>query len=464
VHLENVYQRLPVVLQNIGCSLVGWQIQRTRFGAAFRRHLQEAEERTKWSEDRLLAYRDQRIREFVAHAAATVPYYRRLFAKEGVDPARIRTLEDLKQLPILTKEEVQRHCTELVSEAVEPRRRIIAHTSGTTGAGLRFAITLEALQLQWAVWWRYRRWHGIQPGTWCGYFSGRSVVPLTQGRPPFWRYNRPGRQILFSGYHFCPANLPCYVDELRRRQPPWLHGYPSLLSLLAAHIIDTKSDLGYQLGHVTVGAESLLPHQAKLMQRAFGVPPRQNYGMAEAVANMSECRYGKLHVDEDFSAVEFVPVADGDGYRIVGTNFSNPATPLLRYDSQDFTTFSEEACPCGRHGRVVQDIDGRREDYVVLKSGARVGRMDHIFKDLVHIREAQIYQSRAGAITIRIVPGDDYAPADETRLLDQTRQRTGRDMDIDVQYVDALQRSPRGKLRFVVSELENGKLYKHHSR
>jgi len=458
VHLENIYHKLPIALQNIGCSLVGWKICRTRFGPPFWRHLQQAEQRAKWSDDRLLAYRDQRIREFVAHAAATVPYYRRLFREQGIDPRQIRTLDDLKQLPILSKEEVQNHGRQMISDAVPPRQHIIAHTSGTTGGGLRFATTLDAEQQQFAVWARYRRWHGVDLKDWCGYFGGRSVVPLSQTCPPFWRYNRPGRHIFFSGYHLTPENLPHYAAELRRRQPPWIHGYPSLLALLAAHLLDTRSDLGYRPGNVTVSADSLLSQQAEIIERALGVRPTQHYGMAEAVANISECERGKLHVDEDFAAVEFVPNPDGCGHKIVGTNFTNPATPLLRYDVQDTATLSDGPCSCGRPGRTIEDVDGRREDYVVLKNGARVGRMDHVFKDLINIREAQIYQQRAGEITIRVVRRDGYTPADEEQLLRETRQRIGQDTKVLIQYVDGLERSPTGKLRFVISDLQEGKL------
>lgn len=111
-----------------------------------------------------------------------------------------------------------------LSEAVPARDRVTVHTSGTTGAGLRFASTRQALREQWAIWWRYRRWHGIEPGTWCAYFGGRSLVPLKASKPPFWRYNIPARQVMFSAYHMSPENLRAYVDELRRRRLPWIHG------------------------------------------------------------------------------------------------------------------------------------------------------------------------------------------------------------------------------------------------
>ena len=458
MNLEHLYAKLPIPLQNLICNLEGARIRRSRYGKAFPPLLEAYESRTFQSPEEAAFLRDERLRAFVVHCVETVPYYRDLFRKLKLRTEDIQTLEDLSKLPVLTKEKVQDHYSELLSEIVPERERVIAHTSGTTGGGLRFATTRHAIQEQWAVWWRYRRWHGIDIDTWCGYFGGRSVVPLSQQKPPFWRVNWPGKQILFSGYHMSPQNLGVYVAELRRRHLLWLHGYPSLLALLAAYIVDTRDKLDYQVRWLTVGAENMLPQQADLMERAFGLRPRQHYGLAEAVANISECENGCLHVDEDFSAVEFVRNSNGSGFKIIGTNFTNPATPLLRYDTQDLVEISDEPCACGRPGRVISSIDGRQEDYVVLKNGAKIGRMDHVFKDLVNIREAQIYQRVPGEIIIRIVPGDKYANNDEEELLRQTRKRVGKDTGITLKYVDSLERSKTGKLRFVVSELKEGQL------
>jgi len=373
-----------------------------------------------------------------------------------VDPASIRTLEDLGALPILTKEEVRTAKEEFSLLWKAGRKTIAAHTSGTTGSGLHFMTDLRAVQEQWAIWWRYRSWHGIQPGVWQAYFTGRSIVPITQAKPPFWRWNPALSQLMFSVYHLSPANLDFYIDELSRRKIPWLHGYPSALALVAARTLE-RGGLGYTPQWITVGAESLLPQQLSLITEAFGVRPRQHYGMAEAAANISECEAGRLHVDEDFAAVEFVPTAD-DSHTVIGTNFSNPLTPLLRYEVGDRVTLDESKCTCGHPGRVVKTIDGRREDYVVLANGARIGRLDHVFKDLLTIREAQIYQQRAGAITVRLVRGAGYSVFDEMALLRELRSRVGSSIDIKIEHRDKLERFGAGKLRFVISELPQGKL------
>ena len=84
--------------------------------------------------------------------------------------------------------------------------------------------------------------------------------------------------------------------------------------------------------------------------------------------------------------------------------------------------------------------------------------MDHIFKDMIHIREAQIYQPRIGEIVLRIVPTDSYTKEDELQLLAETRKRVGEDTKVTISYVKELERSSTGKLRFVVSEIKEGKL------
>ncbi len=71
-------------------------------------------------------FRDARVRAMVQHCARTVPYYRRVFAECGFRADRCQGLNDLAQLPVLTKQMVQEHTQELVSEAVD-RKRVFDH-------------------------------------------------------------------------------------------------------------------------------------------------------------------------------------------------------------------------------------------------------------------------------------------------------------------------------------------------
>src|SRR5581483_500519 len=171
--LEQLYLRLPISLQNLSCSIEGWRIQRSRFGPSFWAKLSESQNRTFWSVDRVCAFRDAQLKDFLLHCQTNVPFYRQCFRKIGFDAREFRSARDLKSLPILKKEAVQNSMSNFCARNISPKARVAVHTSGTTGGGLKFFSTLEAEQLQWSTWWRYRMWHGIEPDMWCGYFGGR---------------------------------------------------------------------------------------------------------------------------------------------------------------------------------------------------------------------------------------------------------------------------------------------------
>jgi phenylacetate-coenzyme A ligase PaaK-like adenylate-forming protein len=178
--------------------------------------------------------------------------------------------------------------------------------------------------------------------------------------------------------------------------------------------------------------------------------------MTEAVANVSEAPDGALYVDEDFAATEFLPVDDAGTCEVIGTNLSNPIFPLVRYRVGDL------AVPTGGQGangrRIVSRLEGRSDDYIIRPDGSRLGRLDILFRRMVNIREAQILQQRPGEVRLRVVKGKDFAAADKEALLSVARKHIGDDMDILVDYVDAIDRTPSGKLLHVRSKLARGQL------
>jgi phenylacetate-CoA ligase len=452
--LEKLYVRLPVAAQNLLCTWEGWRQSRFRYGG--QDPVAEVAERSSWSTARIEEFQNARIQLLLAHVYENVPYYRKLLKKLGAQPSDFRTADDLKQLPVLTKTTIRENVKDF--RAADIREPVVkVHTSGTTGAGLDFFVNQSAIREQWAVWWRYRSWHGITRQTWSGYFGGRTIVAPDQQRPPFWRMNRFGKQVLYSGYHLKPANLEAYVNDLVRRGLTWIHGYPSLLCLIANATSDRGLQPGLNIRIATTGAENLLPWQKEGIEAGFGCPVRQHYGSAEGVANLSECEAGRLHVDEDFCALELQSIPGTAQYHLLGTSLTNFAMPLIRYETGDVCS-APQTCDCGRWGCVVERLDGRAEDYLVLSDGTMVGRVDHIFKDMTSVQEAQIWQQRPGELEVRIVPAPQWSESDETRLRREFEKRFGNKAQVQFRYLTELPRTRTGKLRLVVSEIKGSRI------
>ncbi len=449
---ESIYASCPPRLQTLLCSLEGWRINRRRYSSAYRAVFDQVLASAELQAETLKAYQGRRLRNHLMAAADTI-FWSKRFAEAAINPTAEDPWAEIRKLPILTKGEVQESKAEITNPAYGVRNTTLSHTSGTTGAGLVFPVTNRATHEQWATWWRYRQWHGLREDTWCGYFGGRSIAPVNQKNPPYWRTNYPGRQIMFSAYHLNERTARHYLKALVEKRITWLHGYPSVLSLLASIAMDQGLNINGSISLITIGAESLQAHQRTLIEKAFGCQVRQHYGMAEGVANISERQNGQLCVDEDYAFVEFVYDKAADAHRIIGTNWSNPAFPLFRYDTSDFADLPSDAMFFSPGWRIVTAIDGRHEDYITLPDGTKLGRLDHILKDFVEIREAQIFQKNLDEIEFRVVKGSHYDATSEKRLIHETRKRIGESMTIRVQYVPAIERSARGKIKFVVSNV-----------
>lgn len=448
--IEGLYNRLPGALQTAVLNVEAWRVRRERLGGGFRQRLDEYLRLERASDDEVLAVRRERLRQLLVFATREIPYWRDTFRAAGLDPARVEGPEDLAPLPILTKDDVVRLGPALWWAGAPARSIRTVHTSGTTGAGMIFRTTIDAVRDQWAIWWRYRLRHGIDFRTWSAVFGGRPIVAPDRRDPPYWRVNYPNRQLFFSQYHLSPATAGLYLEELGRRNLPWFHGYPSVLAYLSSLALDSGHTARPTPRVVTLGAENVLPAQARSIREAFGAEPIQHYGQAEAVANASQCPAGRLHIDEEFAAVELVPGEDG-AYRMLGTCLENRATPLIRYDTGDLARPLAGRCACGLPGRAIESIDGRQEDLITLSDGSRVGRLDHLFKDLTRVAEAQIRQDRPGRCVIAVVPRAGYDRADEETLVRECRQRFGDRLVVEIEIVDSIPRTRSGKLRLVVA-------------
>ncbi len=448
MNFMKIYNRLPAWCQTMAVSLEGWRIQKKRYDSLFEAQYLDFMSRNDWSYERKCAYRDQQLQKMVKHCYETVPYYRNLFERLNIDYRDIKTLDDLKLLPILDKQTIRDHYEEFFSESYDRSCLIEQHTSGSTGTGFSFYQNREAHAAVWAHVWRGNHNIGLRRDMWCAYFGGRSIVPPERKSGPCYRINYPGRQIMFSIYHMNDRNFGQWVKVLNQHQPPWIQGYPSALVPFAAYLEKSGQRLNYVPGVITLSSENVSWEQEEYLHRIFGVYPMQNYAQCEAVATFRQRLDRRILVDEDFAAVEFVPVDDSGLCRIVGTTLSNFAMPFLRYDTKDLATWRQT-----EDGREVLTLDGRDEDDIHLRDGGSIRRLSRVFQDQSNITEAQIIQRSLDQLEFHIVKGVGYTQADEDRLCEAIRGYLTDRIRWKLLYVEQLRRNKNGKVKFIISEL-----------
>ena len=62
-----------------------------------------------WKTSQIKEYQLEKLRTLISHAYQNVPYYHRVFKERGLQPSDIKQLDDITQIPILTKQDVRKH-------------------------------------------------------------------------------------------------------------------------------------------------------------------------------------------------------------------------------------------------------------------------------------------------------------------------------------------------------------------
>lgn len=459
---RTMYDHAPFALKTLMATAYGIIQRRERFNPAMSALAQRVAELGVLKRESIERYQLQELRQFLVEAGREVPYYRTLFRKLHFDPSKLESSGQLAVLPIMAKEQVRQILTDLLPDNLSARHWNWRHTSGTTGKALLFPVSDVCSQREFAFRMEHYRWAGVnlllRPRV--VYAAGHPVVSASRKGPPFWVCDYANRYLFLSSYHFSEANMAAYIERLERYSPQVVAGYPSSLYLLSKALL--RSGCKLRPDAVFASSESLLNGQRSVIEEAFGCKVFSFYGNTECCGIALECEYGLHHGRLDHS---FMEVVDENGTacnqgRLICTGFGNSAFPLIRYDTGDMVTVAaNQECKCGRQGLLLDSIDGRREEYIYTPDGRSVGRLDHLFKDAENVVEAQLEQHDRGELILRLVRRPEYQAADEAAIAREARLRLGSEICLRFEYVDTLKRTENGKMRFIVSTVDQREFY-----
>lgn len=403
----------------------------------------------------------RRLREAVAHAHRHVPYYRETMAGLNLTPDDFSTAADLARLPLLERAEVQRDPERFVSDAQPLDRYVPLQTGGSSGMPLtvyadRFALVQRAAHGQRAV--SLHR-SVVRQRIGCRTLMIGHAPP--GGRRPVDRlFARLGR-LKGAKVRFASVLDPIErnVDQLDRFRPHILSGPGSYLEELFAFVHAAGRQI-HKPRLVRYGADAMSRSGRRLIEDSFGVPVLSVYGAYDAPALGFECleRTG-FHLNVDLCPLRIIDergkeAPDGEQGEVVVSNLVNRGTILLNYRLGDIASKSPGPCPCGRTLPLLSFDGTRKGDWLLLPSGdlahpATVTEVLEIDRDIFSY---QVTQPSGARLTIRIVPrpeGD--RDAIRRRTIRGFADLLGPELAVDVEFVDGLPRTTRGKVRRVVS-------------
>jgi phenylacetate-CoA ligase len=198
--------------------------------------------------------------------------------------------------------------------------------------------------------------------------------------------------------------------------------------------------------------------QKRLLERIFKCRVYRWYGHSERVVLAGEGRESELfYFWPQYGFVEFGP-PDEEGLReVIGTSFHNLAMPLIRYRTGDYVRLAEptNVSDLEYPWPAAVEIAGRGQEFLVSATGRRISLTAFNMHDSMfdHLYAVQFYQDQPGVAEFRYVPSPEFHSSRLQQIEKGILRKLGQDFQVTFRAVDAVEKTPRGKHRWLVSKL-----------
>ena len=409
------------------------------------------------------------LSSLLAHAYNTVPFYKKCFDALGLHPDDIRSFEDFAQLPVISRQDTQEHLKEMISGAVLENMRYLNFSGGTTGEPIRFYQDLrlrESMEANWLLCLSFAGWKpsDMIVSIW-GNPRDSTSTAIKQGLRPWL-----AGQLVVNAYRYGQEEFKAWLSAIASYRRVYLYGYASVIADLAEYMLENNKRAP-SVQAVLTTAERLHDFQRACISEAFECRVYDQYGSREVPAVSMECSEGNMHLFTHSAYAEFLPLTEasrahvlesgGDESlnRIVLTSLTNRAMPLIRYEVGDYGMPKEGVCPCGRGFPLMRMNIGRLGGSLIALDGKRLYSSFFVRQmfGLEGITAFQFRQKSRENVQLNVVRGSRFHE-ETAKKLAELQERFKRElcpgMNLTIQYVEEVPRSPSGKHRHVIREVE----------
>jgi phenylacetate-CoA ligase len=369
------------------------------------------------------------------------------------------TLESLRRLPTMTKQDATRNIEQLVWRDI-PGGAFKYNTGGSSGQPLIFHYGRLRQASDAAGRIRARRWWGVDVGDREVYLWGAPVELNKTDRIKTLR-DRLLNQLVLNAFDMSAANMDAYIEAIRSFRPKCIYGYASSVALLAAHA--RERGIGLKLSSLKVvctTGEPLYPHQRKLIEEVFGVPAANEFGSRDIGFTAHETPHGQMLLMSESIILEVLdtqgnPVAPGEAGEAVITGLCSHAQPFIRYRTGDVLRYAQQPCKAGRGLHAIAEVMGRTTDFVVRCDGTIMHALAiiYVLRATEGIAEFKFIQHTVDDVEILVVPTPGWTDEAAGRIRAGIGARLGGEVRIAVRLVDAIAPEASGKYRYVVSHV-----------
>jgi len=326
------------------------------------------------TKEEIKRFQEEKLKTALRYLQENSPFYRQMFSRNNIDIQQIKKLEDLQQLPLTTKQDLQQHNEDFLCV---PRENVIDYitTSGTLSDPVTFAMTdadLERLAYNEQISFECA---GAKKGN---IFQLMTTIDkrFMAGLAYFLGIRKLGASIIRVGNGIAELQW----DTIERIKPNAAIVVPSFILKLIKYAeengIDYKKSSIKKL--VCIG-ENLREQDFSLnllgqsIKEKWDVELYSTYASTEMATTFTECQYGcGGHHHPELIICELIDdngniVPEGETGELTVTTLGVEGMPLLRFRTGDLARFHTEPCRCGRTTMRISPIVGRLNHLIKYK-------------------------------------------------------------------------------------------------
>jgi phenylacetate-CoA ligase len=342
------------------------------------------------------SYIIESFKNIVSHFKNYNDFYAHHLRSSGSATENITDLGDIARLPLLAKSQLK--AVPLTERSNKKLALKEFNTGGTTGVPLSFFVENNFYSREWShmhfIWKRI----GYDPSRTKVTIRGRSLKNICE-------YNFNQNEFLINAYHtYDSRDYSTLLKIFKKYNTEFIHGYPSSIygflkdaSVKAPYLIDFFKK---NIRGIMFGSEYPSPQYRTFIEDLLTDNSISWYGHTEGV--ILACELNQKYEYVPFLSYGYAEAVKIDNfYHLVGTSFSNLASPFIRYDTEDLIDPDIDEIGFLRSFRITE---GRIGEFVIDKNGNHIsltalifGRHHKLFNVVDFI---QVQQNNPGSITV----------------------------------------------------------------
>lgn len=317
---------------------------------------------------------EKKLIDLLTYTNTHSAFYKTLFKEKKIDISKIKTLDDLKKIPVTSKDDLYHHNQDFI--CVSPDKIIdYVTTSGTLGDPLTFVLTDKDLDRL-----AYNEYISLAcaGGTKNDIYQLMTTIDrrFMAGMAYFLGIKQMGAGVVRVG-----NGMPEFQwDTIIRLKPTIAIAVPSFLLKLIEFAEQNNIDYkNCSIKKIVCIGEPIRDEDfsyntlGKRITDKWPLKLFSTYASTEMGAAFTECEAGKGgHHHPELLIAEFLddhnqPVANGEAGELTVTTLNVEGMPLIRFKTGDICKAYEEPCSCGRMTMRISPIIGRKQQMIKFK-------------------------------------------------------------------------------------------------